>query len=154
MLPQRVANASTLDKPCSISHYRLNIILDVVAAATRICNLVRPFADASSLCVWQEERESFGRHLLQQGFKDAFREMYPDVVGYTYWNYRTNARVPNRGWRLDYCLVMTCPHFPFPCAQMLYQQYWLHWAEAERMTEGIMPPQLPQSISFCSQWGP
>lgn len=61
----------------------------------------------------QEERESFSKQLLQRGFKDTFREMYPDVVAYTYWNYRTNARVPNRGWRLDYFLVR-CPHLTPP----------------------------------------
>ena len=59
------------------------------------------------MCV-QEERKSFGAQLLQRGFKDTFREKYPDVVGYTYWNYRTGARVRNRGWRLDYFLVRKC----------------------------------------------
>ncbi|EIE20819.1 hypothetical protein COCSUDRAFT_18358, partial [Coccomyxa subellipsoidea C-169] len=53
----------------------------------------------------EEERKSFSAQLLQRGFKDTFREKYPDVVGYTYWNYRTGARVRNRGWRLDYFLV-------------------------------------------------
>ena len=54
----------------------------------------------------QEERESFARLLLgERGLKDAFREKHPDVVAYTYWNYRTASRAPNRGWRLDYFLV-------------------------------------------------
>ncbi len=59
------------------------------------------------MCVAQEERESFSMHLLQRGFKDVFRETYPDVIGYTYWNYRTGARARNSGWRLDYFLVST-----------------------------------------------
>jgi exonuclease III len=58
-----------------------------------------------SMRMMQEERESFSAQLLQRGFKDTFRERYPDVVGYTYWNYRTGARARNRGWRLDYFLV-------------------------------------------------
>ncbi|BDA42349.1 DNA-(apurinic or apyrimidinic site) lyase [Coccomyxa sp. Obi] len=53
----------------------------------------------------KEERESFSLQLLQRGFKDVFRETYPDIVGYTYWNYRTGARARNSGWRLDYFLV-------------------------------------------------
>jgi exonuclease III len=57
-------------------------------------------------CMRQEERESFGRLLLgEAGLKDVFRDRHPGVRAYTYWNYRTNARAPNRGWRLDYVLV-------------------------------------------------
>jgi hypothetical protein len=33
------------------------------------------------------------------------RQQYPDVVGYTYFSYRFNARATNRGWRLDHFLV-------------------------------------------------
>jgi exodeoxyribonuclease-3 len=42
---------------------------------------------------------------LAHGFKDAFRELYPDRVAYTWWTYRLNARLKNIGWRLDYFLV-------------------------------------------------
>ena len=42
---------------------------------------------------------------LQQGFADAYRELYPDRVQYTWWTYRLNARQRNIGWRLDYYLV-------------------------------------------------
>jgi exodeoxyribonuclease-3 len=42
---------------------------------------------------------------LNNGFKDAFRELYPETVKYTWWTYRVNARVRNIGWRLDYYLV-------------------------------------------------
>jgi exodeoxyribonuclease-3 len=44
-----------------------------------------------------EERESFGRLLLGDGFVDTFRRQHPKAVGYTYWGYRTNARAGNRG---------------------------------------------------------
>lgn len=39
------------------------------------------------------------------GFKDAFRELYPEREEYTWWTYRFNARKRNIGWRLDYFLV-------------------------------------------------
>ena len=51
-----------------------------------------------------EEREKFSI-LLNHGFKDTFRELYPDVVKYTWWSYRFHARETNAGWRIDYFLV-------------------------------------------------
>ena len=52
-----------------------------------------------------EERESFGR-LLNAGFADSFRLLYPDKTGaYSWWSYRFNARANNAGWRIDYFLV-------------------------------------------------
>uniref|UniRef100_A0A803MAK5 Endonuclease/exonuclease/phosphatase domain-containing protein n=1 Tax=Chenopodium quinoa TaxID=63459 RepID=A0A803MAK5_CHEQI len=52
-----------------------------------------------------EERESFEKNFLSQGFVDTFRIQHPNVVGYTYWGYRHGGRKTNRGWRLDYFLV-------------------------------------------------
>lgn len=51
-----------------------------------------------------EEREKFTR-LLANGFKDTFRELYPDTVKYSWWSYRFNARATNSGWRIDYFIV-------------------------------------------------
>ena len=42
---------------------------------------------------------------ISSGFKDAYRELYPDKVEYTWWTYRFKARERNIGWRLDYFLV-------------------------------------------------
>jgi exodeoxyribonuclease-3 len=41
----------------------------------------------------------------QQGLIDAYRELYPDTVAYTYWSYRFKARERNTGWRIDYFLL-------------------------------------------------
>ncbi len=44
--------------------------------------------------------------LLQSGFADTFRALYPDKTGaYTWWSYRFNARKNNAGWRIDYFIV-------------------------------------------------
>ena len=44
--------------------------------------------------------------LLQSGFADSFRILYPDKTGaYTWWSYRFNARKNNAGWRIDYFIV-------------------------------------------------
>lgn len=52
----------------------------------------------------QVEIDGFTR-LLETGFVDTFRRFYPEEVKYTYWNYVTNARAKNTGWRIDYFLV-------------------------------------------------
>lgn len=51
-----------------------------------------------------EERNKFTR-LLNAGFKDTFRELYPTTIKYSWWSYRFNARANNAGWRIDYFLV-------------------------------------------------
>lgn len=49
-----------------------------------------------------EERDKFTT-LLDSGFVDTFRYLYPDVTGaYTWWSYMFNARANNAGWRIDY----------------------------------------------------
>ena len=50
------------------------------------------------------EREWIDRY-LEHGFIDAFRELYPEKVQYSWWTYRFGARSRNVGWRLDYYLV-------------------------------------------------
>ncbi|MCD8354207.1 MAG: exodeoxyribonuclease III [Clostridiales bacterium] len=44
--------------------------------------------------------------LLNAGFTDTFRALYPDKTGaYSWWSYRFNARKNNAGWRIDYFIV-------------------------------------------------
>lgn len=44
--------------------------------------------------------------LLEAGFVDSFRYLYPDKRdAYTWWSYITRARDRNVGWRIDYFLV-------------------------------------------------
>ncbi|MHC1746514.1 MAG: exodeoxyribonuclease III [Negativicutes bacterium] len=52
-----------------------------------------------------EEREKM-TVLLQSGFTDTFRYLYPDKKdAYTWWSYMMKAREKNIGWRIDYFLV-------------------------------------------------
>ncbi|MBR4053723.1 MAG: exodeoxyribonuclease III [Clostridia bacterium] len=51
-----------------------------------------------------EEREKFTR-LLNSGFADTFRTLYPDKVQYSWWSYMYHAREKNVGWRIDYFVV-------------------------------------------------
>lgn len=52
-----------------------------------------------------EERAGFGQ-LLDAGFTDSFRSLYPNQTdAYSWWSYRMRARERNVGWRIDYFLV-------------------------------------------------
>ncbi len=51
-----------------------------------------------------EERDKFTL-LLDSGFKDTFRTLYPETVTYSWWSYRFKAREKNAGWRIDYFVV-------------------------------------------------
>ncbi|MEC8396709.1 MAG: exodeoxyribonuclease III [Bacteroidota bacterium] len=39
------------------------------------------------------------------GFVDSFRYLNPEPHQYSWWSYRANARINNKGWRIDYNLV-------------------------------------------------
>lgn len=43
--------------------------------------------------------------LLEEGYVDVYRHLYPEEIKYTYWSYMFSARKKNVGWRIDYFLV-------------------------------------------------
>ena len=51
-----------------------------------------------------EERTKF-TELLDNGFIDSFRYLYPERVKYSWWSYMFNSRANNAGWRIDYFVV-------------------------------------------------
>ncbi|MBQ8182746.1 MAG: exodeoxyribonuclease III [Clostridia bacterium] len=51
-----------------------------------------------------EERGKFTQ-LLESGFTDTFRKLYPEKVQYSWWSYMYHAREKNVGWRIDYFVV-------------------------------------------------
>jgi exodeoxyribonuclease III len=69
----------------------------------------------------QREIDGFTR-LLEKGFVDTFRRMYPETVKYTYWNYLFNARSRNVGWRIDHFLVSESI-MPKVKDAMIYNEY-------------------------------
>lgn len=51
------------------------------------------------------EREKLST-LLDAGFTDTFRYLYPEVTGiYSWWSYMFKAREKNAGWRIDYFIT-------------------------------------------------
>lgn len=68
-------------------------------------DLKNPATNHHSNGFTDEERGKF-TELLNAGFVDTFRMLYPDKIGaYTWWSYLRKARVNNSGWRIDYFLV-------------------------------------------------
>lgn len=67
-------------------------------------DLANPKSNEKNTGFLPEERVWIDKYLEHQ-FVDAYRDLYPERVQYTWWTYRFNARSNNVGWRLDYFLV-------------------------------------------------
>ena len=68
-------------------------------------DLKNPKTNRKNAGFTDEEREKFSI-LLNEGFIDTFRYLYPDVTErYSWWSYRFKAREKNAGWRIDYFLI-------------------------------------------------
>ncbi|WP_415272854.1 exodeoxyribonuclease III [Bacillus siamensis] len=84
---------------------KLVILCGDLNVAHREIDLKNPKANRKNAGFSDQEREAFSA-LLNAGFTDSFRYLYPDQEGaYSWWSYRTNAREKNIGWRLDYVIV-------------------------------------------------
>ena len=73
--------------------------------AHREIDLSNPKQNRKNAGFTDEERARFDA-ILEAGFVDSFRFLYPDATEcYSWWSYRSNARARNIGWRLDYFCV-------------------------------------------------
>ncbi len=73
--------------------------------AHREIDLKNPKTNRGNAGFSDEERGKM-TELLEAGFTDTFRYLYPDAEGiYSWWSYRFNARKNNAGWRIDYFIV-------------------------------------------------
>ncbi len=65
-------------------------------------DLKNPSSNHHNAGFTDEERGKM-TELLNAGFIDSFRYLYPDREGaYSWWSYRFHARENNAGWRIDY----------------------------------------------------
>ena len=64
-------------------------------------DLKKPKTNRQNAGFTDEERQKFTL-LLNSGFIDSFRTLYPEQVTYSWWSYRFQARQKNAGWRIDY----------------------------------------------------
>lgn len=68
-------------------------------------DLKNPKTNTRNAGFTMEEREKMTK-LLEDGFVDSFRYLYPDATDrYTWWSYMFRAREKNAGWRIDYFIV-------------------------------------------------
>ena len=67
-------------------------------------DLKNPKTNHHSAGFTDEERNKF-TELLNSGFRDTFRTLYPEKVEYSWWSYMFHAREKNVGWRIDYFVV-------------------------------------------------
>jgi len=68
-------------------------------------DLKNPKSNRKNAGFSDEERSKIGQ-LLDAGFIDTYRYLYPDKEdAYSWWSYRFNARANNAGWRIDYFLI-------------------------------------------------
>lgn len=67
-------------------------------------DLKNPKTNHHSAGFTDEERAKF-TELLNAGFSDTFRTLYPEKIEYSWWSYMYGARAKNVGWRIDYFVV-------------------------------------------------
>jgi len=68
-------------------------------------DLARPKSNFNKTAGYTQREIDGLTNLLNTGFVDSFRLLYPDEVKYSWWSYRAGAREKNIGWRLDYVLA-------------------------------------------------
>ncbi|OAM96258.1 exodeoxyribonuclease-3 [Pelosinus fermentans] len=81
------------------------IICGDINVAHQEIDIKNPKTNRRNAGFTDEERDKMTA-LLEAGFTDTFRHIYPDKIdAYTWWSYMMNARARNIGWRIDYFLV-------------------------------------------------
>ena len=81
------------------------IVCGDLNVAHKEIDLKNPKTNRKNAGFTDEEREKI-TELLNAGFTDTFRYLYPDKTDtYTWWSYMFKAREKNAGWRIDYFIV-------------------------------------------------
>ncbi len=90
---------------CGLHEKKGVIVTGDMNVAHQEIDLKNPSSNHHNAGFTDEERSKF-TELLEAGFVDSFRFLYPDVTeAYSWWSYRFQARSRNAGWRIDYFLV-------------------------------------------------
>lgn len=90
---------------CNLNQVKPVIACGDLNVAHLDIDLKNPKTNRRNAGFTDEERGKF-QQLLNAGFTDSFRHLYPDKEGtYTWWSYRFGARQKNIGWRIDYFIV-------------------------------------------------
>lgn len=90
---------------CKLDKSKPVIICGDMNVAHEEIDLKNPATNHQNPGFSDEERGKF-TELLDAGFIDTFRSLYPDRAdAYSWWSYRAAARQRNVGWRIDYFVV-------------------------------------------------
>lgn len=89
----------------SLSNKKPVILCGDLNVAHQEIDLKNPKTNRKNPGFTDEERGQMTA-LLESGFTDSFRYLYPDKTeAYSWWSYRFQARAKNAGWRIDYFIV-------------------------------------------------
>ena len=90
---------------CRLDREKPVIVCGDLNVAHKEIDLKNPKTNVNNAGFTPQERAAMTK-LLDSGFVDTFRLLYPDVTGaYSWWSYMFSARAKNAGWRIDYFLV-------------------------------------------------
>lgn len=90
---------------CGLDAEKPVVVCGDMNVAHQEIDLKNPGPNRGNAGFSDQERAAFTQ-LLEAGFTDTFRLLYPDAIGaYSWWSYRFHAREKNAGWRIDYFLV-------------------------------------------------
>lgn len=90
---------------CGLDAKKPVVICGDLNVAHQEIDLKNPKTNRMNPGFTDEERGKF-TELLDAGFTDSFRYLYPELEGaYSWWSYRMNAREKGIGWRIDYFVV-------------------------------------------------
>lgn len=93
------------DYLCTLKEKKSVIVCGDMNVAHKEIDLKNPKTNTKNAGFTIEERNKMSE-LLEAGFIDTFRYLYPDQKDiYSWWSYRFKAREKNAGWRIDYFLV-------------------------------------------------
>ena len=93
------------DYLCRLDAEKPVIVCGDLNVAHQEIDLKNPKSNRGNAGFSDEERNCF-TSLLNRGFTDTFRYLYPEATGmYSWWSYMYKARQNNAGWRIDYFLV-------------------------------------------------
>ena len=85
----------------SLDQHKPVILCGDLNVAHEEIDLKNPKTNRMNAGFTDQERKQFTT-LLNSGFIDSFRTLYPEQVTYSWWSYRFQARQKNAGWRIDY----------------------------------------------------
>ena len=89
----------------SLSKNKPVIMCGDLNVAHQEIDLKNPKTNRGNAGFTDEERNKM-TELLNVGFIDSFRKIYPDKTNcYSWWSYMGHAREKNVGWRIDYFIV-------------------------------------------------